>query len=64
MKFFFLKFKIQKNLKFFKKNHPPTHHIKNKRIYFSPCNKPILANKLKFVNICYGVSWFVNMCQD
>ena len=35
-----LKFEI------FYENHPPTRHIKYRRIDFAPCNKPIMANKL------------------
>ena len=38
--FFFLKFEN------FYENHPPTRHIKYKRIDFAPCNKSIIANKL------------------
>ena len=40
-KFFFLKCEI------FYENHPPTRHIKYKRIDFAPCNKTIMANKLR-----------------
>ena len=29
----------------FYENHPPTRHIKYKKIDFVPCNKSILANK-------------------
>ena len=35
-----------KNLKFFYENHPPTRHIKYKRMDFAPCNKPIMVNQL------------------
>ena len=45
MKFFFLKFE------FFDKNHPPTRHIKYKKIDFVPCNKSIMANKLRSTNL-------------
>ena len=45
MKFFFL------NLKFFYENHPPTRHIKYKKIDFVPCNKSIMANKLRSTNL-------------
>ena len=45
MKFFFLKFEN------FYENHPPTRHIKYKRIDFAPCNKPIMANKLHSTNL-------------
>ena len=41
----FLKFKI------FNENHPPTRHLKYKRIDFAPCNKPIMANKLLLTNL-------------
>ena len=41
MKTFFPKFEI------FKENHPPTRHIKYKKIDFVPCNKSIMANKLR-----------------
>ena len=44
MKFFFLKFEI------FFENHPPTRHIKYKKIDFVPCNKSIMANKLRSTN--------------
>ena len=40
MKIFFLKFEV------FYENHPPTRHIKYKRIDFAPCNKSIMAIKL------------------
>ena len=39
-KIFFLKFEI------FQEKHPPTRHIKYKRIDFATCNKSIMANKL------------------
>ena len=45
MKFFFLKFEN------FHENHPPTRHIKYKRIDFAPGNKPIMANKLLLTNL-------------
>ena len=38
--FFFLKFEI------FYGNHPPTRHIKYKKIDLAPFNKSIMANKL------------------
>ena len=44
MKFFFLKFEI------FYENHPPTRHIKYKKIDFVPCNKSIMANQLRSTN--------------
>ena len=40
MKIFFLNFEI------FYENHPPTCHIKYKKIEFASCNKSIMANKL------------------
>ena len=43
--FFFLKFEI------FYENHPPTRHIKNKRIDFATCDKSIMANKLRYNNL-------------
>ena len=46
MKFFFLKFEV-----FFNENHPPTRHLKYKRIEFVPCNKSIMANKLRLTNL-------------
>ena len=45
MKFFFLKFEI------FYENHPPTRHLKYKKIDFVPCNKPIMAHKLRSTNL-------------
>ena len=45
MKIFFPKFEI------FHKNHPPTRHIKYKNIDFVPCNKSIMANKLRSTNL-------------
>ena len=46
MKFFFLKFEI------FYENHPPfVRHIKYKRVDFVPCNKSIMANKLRSTNL-------------
>ena len=36
---------------FFYENHPPTRHIKYKKIDFVPCNKPIMANKLRSTNL-------------
>ena len=45
MNLFFLKFEI------FFENQPPTRHIKNKRIDFVPCNKSIMANKLRSTNL-------------
>ena len=43
----------KKILKFeiFYENHPPTRHIKYKRIGFVPCNKSIMANKLRSTNL-------------
>ena len=38
-------------MKFFYENHPPTRHIKYKRIDFVPCNKSIMANKLPTTNL-------------
>ena len=38
-------------LTFFFKNHPPTRHIKYKKIEFVPCNKSIIANKLSSTNL-------------
>ena len=35
----------------FYENNPPTCHIKNKKIDFVPCNKPIMANKLITTNL-------------
>ena len=43
--FFLLKFEI------FYDNHPPTRHIKYKRIVFAPFNKPFMANKLLLINL-------------
>ena len=45
MKIFFLKFEI------FYENHPPTRHIKYKNVDFVPCNKSIMANKLRSTNL-------------
>ena len=45
MKKKFLKFEI------FYENHPPTRHLKYKRIDFAPCNKSIMANKLLPTNL-------------
>ena len=45
MKYFFLKFEI------FNENHPPTRHITYKKIDFVPCNKSIMANKLRSTNL-------------
>ena len=44
---------MKKNLKFefFYENHHPTRHIKYNRIDFTPCNKPIMANKLLLTNL-------------
>ena len=42
--------KIQK-IETFYENHPPTRHIKYKRIDFAPCNKSIMANKLLPTNL-------------
>ena len=41
MKKIFLKFEN------FCENHPPTRHIKYKKIDFTTCNKSIMANKLR-----------------
>ena len=46
MKFFFLKFKI-----FLNENHPPSRHIKYKKRESVPCNKSIMANKLRSTNL-------------
>ena len=43
---FFLKFES-----FFNENHPPTRHIKYKKRDFVPCNKSIMANKLRSTNL-------------
>ena len=45
MKFFFFKFEI------FYENYPPTRHLKYKKIDFIPCNKSIMANKLRSTNL-------------
>ena len=45
MKIFFLKFEI------FYEKHPPTSHIKYKRIDFASVNKSIMANKLLSTNL-------------
>ena len=45
MKIFFPKFEI------FCENHPPTRHIKYKKIDFVRCNKSIMANKLRSTNL-------------
>ena len=45
MIFFSLKFEI------FYENHPPTRHIKYKMIDSAPCNKSIMANKLRSTNL-------------
>ena len=45
MKTFFLKFEI------FYENHPPTRHIKYKKIDFVPLNKSIMANNLRSTNL-------------
>ena len=45
MNFFFLNFEI------FYENHPPTRHIKYKKVDFAPCNKSIMANKLRSTNL-------------
>ena len=45
--------KIKQNktkFEIFYENHPPTRHLKYKRIDFAPCNKPIMSNKLLFTN--------------
>ena len=42
---FFLKFEI------FYGSHPPTRHLKYKRIDFAPFNKSIMANKLLSTNL-------------
>ena len=38
-------------LEIFNENHPPTRHIKYKRIDFAPGNKSIMANKLLSTNL-------------
>ena len=43
MKNFFLKFET------FYENHPPTRQLKYKKINFVPCNKSIMAKKLRFI---------------
>ena len=43
---FFLKIEF-----FLNENHPPTRHIKYKRIDFVPCNKSVMANKLRSTNL-------------
>ena len=45
MKFFFLKFEI------FYENHPPTRHIKYKKIDFAPIIISIMANKHSRTNL-------------
>ena len=45
MKFFFLKFEI------LYKNHPPTRHLKYKKIIFAPSNKSIMANRLRLTKL-------------
>ena len=35
----------------FYENHPPTRHIKHKRIEFAPFNKSIMANELLSTNL-------------
>ena len=45
MKKKFLKFEIVYE------NHPPTRHIKYKKIDFVPCNKSFMANKLRSTNL-------------
>ena len=45
MKFFFFKFEI------FYENHPPTRHLNYKKIDLIPCNKSIMANKLRSTNL-------------
>ena len=45
MNFFSLKFEI------FYEKHPPTRHIKCKKIVFVPCSKSIMANKLRSTNL-------------
>ena len=52
MKKKFLKFEF-----FLNKNHPPTRHIKYKRIDFAPCNKPIMANRLLLTNLEQFLRW-------
>ena len=46
-----MKKKISKIWNFLNENHPPTRHLKYKRIDFAPCNKPIMANKLLLSNL-------------
>ena len=43
--FFFQKFEV------FYENHPLTRHIKYKKRDFVPCNKSIMANKLRSTNL-------------
>ena len=42
---FYLKFEI------LYENHPPTRHLKYKRIKFAPCNKSIMAKRLLSTNL-------------
>ena len=46
-----MKKKFRKIEIFFDENHPPTRHIKYKTIDFAPCNKSIMANKLRLTNL-------------
>ena len=44
-------------LEIFYENHPPTRHIKYKRIDFAPCNKSIMAFKLFSTNLERFLRW-------
>ena len=55
MIFFLLKFEI------FCENHPPTRHMKYKRIDFVPCNKSIIANKLRSTNLEPFLKWIKSL---
>ena len=46
-----IQFFFYKNLKFFYENHPLTRHIKYKKRDLVPCNKSIMANKLRSTNL-------------
>ena len=57
-----MKLKKKRNKKFLKfeifyKNHPPTRHIKYKRIDFAPCNKSIIAKRLLLTNLERLLRW-------
>ena len=46
-----MKKKVFLNFEIFYENHPPTRHIKNKKIVFVPCNTSIMANKLRSTDL-------------